>query len=207
MRHILKKLIDDNVLDFKGLVLKYYHKFDLNEREAIALIKLHTLLEEKQQIIKPKKFAQWLATSPAETEKILNNLITKGYLNIHLYEDDDGKERESFNVDYFLIKVVEHLKHDYETQQKNDTSIVIDFLEDMFKQPLSQLDYETVKQWIFEEEFDIDMIKDATYQAFENKQPSLRQIDHILVNQLKDAEKKPASNKDALKDFHRIWEE
>ena len=179
MRHILKKLIDDNVLDFKGLVLKYYHKFDLNEREAIALIKLHTLLEEKQQIIKPKKFAQWLATSPAETEKILNNLITKGYLNIHLYEDDDGKERESFNVDYFLIKVVEHLKHDYET----------------------------VKQWIFEEEFDIDMIKDATYQAFENKQPSLRQIDHILVNQLKDAEKKPASNKDALKDFHRIWEE
>ncbi len=207
MHQILKTLIDEGILDFKALVFKYYHKFKLSETEAMVLIKLHKLLQEKQQIIKPKVFAKWVSVSPKETETILNNLVSKGYLTIHLYEDEDGKETETFNIDYFMVKVVNHLSK--EKQSKNDDLVgkVVDFLEDMFNKPLSQLDFETIHHWIHDEGYAFEMIKDATYKAFENKYPSMRQIDRHLVDQMKNIGKTTQLNKASLKEFHKLWEE
>ncbi len=207
MHQILKTLIAEDILDFKALVLKYYHKFDLKETEAITLIKLHKLLQEKQQIIKPKMFAKWVSMSPKETETVLNNLVSKGYLTIHLFEDEDGKETETFNVDYFMVKVVQYLTKEKQSQNDDVVGQIVDFLEGMFNKPLSQLDFETIHHWVHDEGYAFEMIKEATYKTFENKYPSMRQIDRQLVNQMKNIGKTTPSNKEALKEFHKLWEE
>ncbi len=208
MKHILKEFIDAGVLDFQALVLKYYHKLDLNDREAVALMKLHALLQENEQIIKPKQFSKWLAASPNETEALLNSLMSKGYLTILLTEDEDGKEFETFNVDFFLTKVVEYLKEKLSGQKEETLQDIVSYLEDMLKKPLNQMDLELVKQWVYDEHYPFELIKDATHQALERKYPSVKHIDHILLNDLGEkSEKKPTKNKEALKEFHKLWDE
>ena len=207
MKHILKHLIDEGIIDFNKLVLKYYHKFDLNEREAMALLKLFALQQENEKIIQPKKFAKWLRSSSNDTENILSSLIEKVYLIIHLSEDDEGKECESFNIDYFLTKVFDHIKHTKEKQKENTLSQIVDYLEDILSKPLNQLDLELIKAWVFEEQYDIDMIKTAANESLKRKYPSLKTIDHILRNQLKAQDTTTPANKEALKEFYKLWEE
>ncbi len=207
MKEVLKTLIDDGVLSFSSLVLKYYHKFDLTEREAIALIKLHTLLKEGEKIIKPQQFSKWLATTPKQTESILNNLITKGYLSIRLDEDDQGKQCETFDVYFFLNKVSTHLTKKQSEHQENEFSSIIEYLEDMFQKPLTQMDMEIVQNWVNEEGYSDAMIKDAVKKVITYNNPSIKHVDHILINRLKDTKKRPTKNTDALEEFHKLWEE
>lgn len=207
MKHILRHLIDEGIIDFNRLVLKYYHKFNLNDREAMALLKLFALQQENEKIIQPKKFAKWLRSSSEETENILSSLIEKGYLIIHLSEDQDGKECETFNIDYFITKVIDYIKKSKEKQQENTLSNIIDYLEDILNKPMNQLDLEMIKAWVFEEEYDIEIIKDAANEALKRKTPSIKTIDHILLNQLKDKENAVPSNKEALREFYKLWEE
>ncbi len=207
MKDVLKKLIEDNVMSFSSLVLKYYHKFDLTEREAIALIKLHTLLEEGERIIKPQQFSKWLATSPKETEDILNSLINKGYLTIRLDEDEKGKQCETFDVDFFLNKITNHLQKKQNETQENVFASTIDYLESMFQKPLTQMEMEIVQDWLQNETYSETMIKDAVKKVITYNNPSIKQVDHILINQLKDTKKHPKKNVDALKEFHKLWEE
>jgi len=208
LKSVLKTLIKEGILDYKALVLKYYHKFDLSEQEAIALIKLNTLLEEKQRIIKPSKFAQWLSLSCKETEELLNGLMAKGYLNITLVEAENGKETETFTIDYFLTKVISHLQRAGEEASDDDIAKVVSYLENTLQKPLNALDLELVKKWIHDEEYSMSMIEDATMNALKRKRTSLKYIDHLLLNQLQDVSSSTRpKNEDALKDFHKLWEE
>ena len=207
MKHVLKTLIEDGVLSFSDLVLKYYHKFDLSDREAIALIKLHALIEEKERVIRPEQFSKWLSASPKQTENILNSLITKGYLSITLKEDEDGKEYETFDVDFFLNKVAKHFKEKQNERSEDDLENIVEYLEDMFQKPLTQMDMETVQSWIYEESYDETLIKDAVKQVVTHKNPSIKSVDRVLLNRLKDTKKTPERNTEALKEFHKLWDE
>lgn len=207
MKHLMKQLIDDGVLDYADLVLKYYHKFDLSEREAIALIKLHKLLGEDERIIKPEKFSKWLAATPKQTENILNSLVSKGYLTIGLDEDESGKQQETFNVDFFLNKVAHHLQNRQTSQEEGELEQIIEYLEDMFQRPLSQFDLETIRAWVYEEQYDFSMIQSAAKTVMTYKNPSIKQVDRVLLNRLEDTHKAPKKNTDILKEFQKLWEE
>ncbi len=206
MKAILKRLIDDGVLSYASLVLKYYHKLGLSETEAMALIKLHTLIQEQERIIKPKKFSKWLSLTPKKTEAVLDSLMDKGYLDITLTETEDGKETETFNVDYFLSKVVHHIKNDKAKQASNIGEWVA-YLEDAFNKPLNQLDSELVQKWIEEDEYSFDMLKEATLKALKYKRPSIKTVDSILSKQSQNQNKVPTKNPEALKEFYKLWDE
>ncbi len=205
-KNVLKTLIDKGVLDYQALVLAYYHHFKLTEREAVALIKLHQLLQEKQRVIKPKKFAEWLSISPKEAENLLERLMNKGYLTITLVENEDGRETETFDVDYFLTKVIQHIEDKRASEKEDSLSQTVAFLEDALQKPLSALDIEWVKRWVYEENYPYEMIEKATLQALKRDRFSFKYIDHLLYKQL-DVDPPKRKNKDALKDFHKLWEE
>ncbi len=206
MKAILKRLIDDGVLSYASLVLKYYHKLGLSETEAMALIKLHTLLQEQERIIKPKKFSKWLSLTPKKTEAVLDSLMDKGYLDITLAETEDGKETETFNVDYLLSKVIHHIKNDKAKQASNIGEWVA-YLEDAFNKPLTQLDSELVKKWLEEDGYSFDMLKDATLKALKYKRSSIKTVDSILSKQSQNQNKVPTKNPEALKEFYKLWDE
>ena len=207
MKQVLKRLIADGVLDFSALVLKYYHKFELTETEAMTLIKLHKLLQEKEGIIKPKKFSQWLSLPPKKTEQVLDSLMDKGYLDITLTTNEEGKETETFNVDYFLSKMIHHIRNDQAKAEGSKTARWVEFIETSLNRPLSQLDLELVKKWIEEDGYSFDMLKEATLTALKYKNPSVKVIDKHLQKSQESFKESPKKNPEALKEFYKIWEE
>ncbi len=208
MKAFLRRLIDDGVLDYDALVLRYYHKLGLGEKEAVALIKLNSLLEERKRVIKAEKFANMLSLSARETEELLNDLMNKGYLTITLVKREDGKEMETFNVDYILAKVANHLKKKFEKEDENVLGRIVSHLEEVLEKPLTSLDFELVKQWVHEEGYSEKMIREAANTALAQNRLSVKSIDRILLSAVKDLPaNKPRKNKAALKDFHKLWEE
>lgn len=207
MKQVLKRLIEDGVVDFSAIVLKYYHKFELTETEAMALIKLHRLLQEKEGIIKPKKFSQWLSLPPKKTEQVLDSLVDKGYLDITLTTNEEGKETETFNVDYFLSKVIHHIQNDQSRAEGSKTAEWVEFIETSLNRPLSQLDMELVKKWIEEDGYSFDMLKEATLIALKYKNPTVKVIDKHLQKSETSPKEEPKKNPEALKEFYKLWDE
>ena len=206
MKNILKLFINQKIIDYRELVLAFYHRFDLTEEEAIALIRLNSLLEAKEEIIKPNKFSKWLSLSVKDTEKLLESLMNKGYLQIKLIETPNGKEKEVFDIDYFLIKVIDHLEKIERKTYDHYLSEVLTYLEDTLQSTVSPLDAEIVSQWVTKEAYPFEMIKDATLKALKSNYPSVRKIDQILLSETKRIPVKP-KKKDVLKEFHKLWEE
>ncbi len=206
MKEILKLLIEKRIIDYRALVLDFYHHFDLTEQEAIALVRLNSLLETKQEIIKPDKFSKWLSLSVKETEQLLESLMNKGYLQIKLIEMSSGKEKEVFDIDFFLTKVIDFLNESKREIYQNQLSEIVTFLEDTLQTSVSPLDVEIITDWVKKESYPFEMIKEATISALKSNYPSIRKIDQILI---KEAKKVPVTpkKKDVLKEFHKLWEE
>ncbi len=206
MQRLLKSLIEKRIIDYKALVLEYYYRFGLNEDEAIALIKLNELLEEKRGIIKPETFCKRLSKTSEETADILNGLMNKGYLRIKLVENAQGKDQETFDIDMFLLKVVETANQARKEVMKTETADWVEFLEATLQQPLSRLDLETVAKWLEEDMYPFDKVKAATFEALKKPRPSIRTIDRILLDTGRVPAKKPVK-KNVLKEFYKLWEE
>lgn len=205
MKLLLKQLIDEKIVDYNMLVLKYYHHFDLTEQEAIALMKLNTLLEKKQEVIKPEKFKKWLSLSKGETESLLMSLMNKGYLKIKLIEHN-GKSQEVFDIDYFLTKIIDLFNKQHNETVLSITQEYVSFLEDTLQTSLSPLDIELISKWIDEDHYSLSMVKDATLKALKFKYPSVKKIDNLLLEATKETKDKP-EKKDVLKEFFSLWDE
>jgi len=207
MKQILKALIDEKIINFQALVLKYYTKLKMSEKEAIALIKLQALIEENEQIIKPARFSKWMHLSEKETENLLNGLIEKGYLDIVLVTQDDGKETEAFNIDYFITKIVKILEKETKQFNQDIHYQYVSFLEESLQKPLNPLEVEIVSKWIHEDEYPLELVREATLESLKKNKPSIRLIDQLLLNEVEEIKIKPSRKKDVLKDFHSLWDE
>jgi DNA replication protein len=206
MKHLLKTLIEEKIIDYNTLVLHYYHHFDITETEAIALMKLNALLEKKRGIIQPDKFALWLSTDKKGTEEILTSLMNKGYLQIKLISCSNGKEKETFDVDYFLTKVVDYVLNSRKTTSKSITHEYVSFLEDTLQKPLSPLDIEIITKWIDEDNYSLEMVKEAALQALKRTNPNIKHIDKILLDNVAKFDPQP-KKKEVLTEFFKLWEE
>ena len=208
MKRWLRQMIDDGALRYEDVVLTYYRTLKLTETEALALIKLHALLQEKKAVIKPEKFAKTLSLSTAETQKLLEQLIEKGYLRMTLITHDNGKEQESFDVDHVLMKVGDVLMQSRNASELNTQHAWIAFLEDTLQRPLSPLDVDMVTQWIDDDKYGFNMVKEATFEALKHNNPSVRLIDSLLLKKVSQVKKATRpKKKDLLKDFHSLWDE
>lgn len=207
MNYLLKQLLEYDIIDYQRLVLRFYHKFNLTEQEAVALIKLHDLLEEKEDIIDPKKFSRWVSTSTKETEKTLESLMTKGYLKIKLITDENDKEKEVFDIDFFVSKVVDYLEKKRVNHLESVVYAWVQYLEDTLQKPLTPLDMEIVSHWIDENAYTFDMVKEATMEALKRKHPTIRVIDQLLLKKLNSVKVSPKKKTDVLKEFHALWDE
>ena len=206
MKYVLKTLIKEGVLDYSALVLAYYHKLGLSALEAMALIRLHALLDANDALIKPKQFAKWLGLDGKSTESVLSSLMSKGYLRMKLIKTDDGKEKETFDIDLMLSKVIDYIEKDRQAHQEDDMKTLIQYIEDTLQKPLSRLDIEFVQKWIDEDHYTMDMIKTATMEALKHNHPTIKIIDRNLLDMVQRIAPSPRK-KDVLKEFLSLWDE
>lgn len=207
----MKSLIQKNIIDFSELVLNNYYKLGLDETDAIILIKLHYLLNRNVNYISPKKLSEMLSISSKTASKRLNSLIERGFIRIELVPMSDGKQTESFNIDYLVERIV---KSDYEEkiediieQNKTIESKLVRMFEEEFKKPLSVLDIQTITKWLNEDKYTYDKIEDSLFEAVRTRKLSIKYVDGILLNQ-ETKQSKPTIRKTAnIKELKKIWEE
>lgn len=208
----IKSLMKRNIVDFTELVLNNYYKIGLDEVDAIIIIKLKYLLDRQITFIHPKKLSNMLSISPQTTTKRLNTLIDKGFVNIELVKNGNGKETESFNLDYVIEQIIkadfEDKIHEASDQNKNIESRLVSLFETEFRKPLSVLDIQTITKWLNEDNYSFEQIKNALFEASKNRKLSIRYVDKILLSEEEDEQQSTKYNQTTLiKDLKKIWSE
>ena len=110
----VKRYINNKTIDFSELILNNYFKLGIDETDAVILIKLQYLLNNNKTFISPKELAEMLSVSTQTTSRRLNSLIEKGFIQMKIVEKKNGKQSESFNLD-FLIESI--MKSGYENRR------------------------------------------------------------------------------------------
>ncbi len=207
----MKSLIQKNIVDFSELVLNNYYKIGLDETDAVIIIKLNYLLSRQITFIHPKRLSEMLSISSVTTQKRLNNLLEKGFVKMELIKNGNGKETESFNLDFVIEKIV---KADFEEkimetsdQNRNVESRLVNLFETEFRKPLSVLDIQTITKWLTEDKYTYEEIKNALFEASKARKLTTRYVDRILLNKETEVPEKKYNQTTLIKDLKKIWTE
>lgn len=203
----LKNFVDKNIVDFTELLLTNYYRLDLDEVDAIILIKLHHLINKNITFISPKKLSESLSISSQTTAKRLNNLIDSEFIKMELVKGENGKQKESYNLDKIFEKI---LKIDYDERKGTKThntseKALVELFEEEFKKPLGVLDIQTITKWLNNDKYTFDEIKEALFIAVKQRKLTIKYVDGILLRQ---EDEKPVTYKrtNLMKDLHKLWE-
>jgi len=204
-------MINKNIIDFSELVLENYHKIGLDETDAVILIKLQYLLRKNITFISAAKLSEMLSISPRTTAKRLNNLIESGFIRMELITGNNGKETESFNLDYLIERILIHDIEKQETLNKsNGLSLeakLVKLFEEEMKKPLSVLDIQTITKWLNDDHYSFDQIKEALFEAIRIRKLSIKYVDGILLKSEEIDPGQMRKRRAVVSDLRKIWEE
>ena len=207
----MKDLIKKNIIDFSELVLNNYQKIGLDETDAIIIIKLQYLLNKNITYISAKKLSEVLSISHRTTAKRLDSLIDRKYISLELIQGTNGKETESFNLDYIVQKIImndtDEIKNITTSNNLSDEAKIVQLFETELKRQLSVLDIQTITKWLSEDKYTFDEINDALFEAVKVRKTSIRYIDAILLQTGPSGHGQQTKRKAVISDLRKIWEE
>jgi len=159
------------------VLLCNYSKLNLTEKELIILIFL--INNPGKTIFNPKGISTSLNMNMTDVLEIINNLITKGCLEIKLEKNSNGITEEYINTDLIYHKLALFLIGNEDKKEEAKSTNIFDIFEQEFGRTLSPMEYEIINAWLesdYKEELIISALKEAIY----NGVSSLRYIDKIL---------------------------
>lgn len=207
----IKRYINNNTIDFTELILNNYYKLGIDETDAVIMVKLQYLLNNNKTFISPKQLSKLLSISPQTTSRRLNSLIEKGYIQMEIIKNKNGKQSESFNLDFLIESIMQNgrEKRSEKIVIKNKTleSKLAKLFEEEFKKPLSILDIQTITKWLNEDKYSYEDIEEALFDAVRMRKLTIKYVDSILLRK----DEKPSINKyrktAKISDLKKIWEE
>ncbi|MBI9010271.1 MAG: DnaD domain protein [Tenericutes bacterium] len=215
---IIKRLIDEEIIDFDKLILKNYKQIGLSEIEAFLLIELNNQKKTGETFISPSKLVKKLTISEDKLITILDGLMQKKYLVIRLVIVD-GKEKEDFSFEHTIINLINIYKEKIESEITDSQKVyntveeeIVDLLEQQFQKQLKPLEIELIQKWVHEDNYSLEEIKAAILDAVKANKTSISYVDGVLLKRTKNtktgAKKKLSQGKsEALKAFYDTWEQ
>lgn len=162
-----------------------YFALDINSDEMILILFLLSQINQGQSLENISKTAHMLGWSEAKVHEILNTLMNKSLLEIELVENGQGKKTDH----YTLRPLFEKLDASYHQTERtrnspteSDDYSILTVFEEEFGRSLSQMELETLNQWLTQDAYSEDLVKLALKQAVLNGALSLKYIDRILLN-------------------------
>lgn len=171
-------------------LFKNYKKYNLTEKELVYLI----YLLNEESTFNPKKMAEVLSASTPEVLEIIDNLCSKGLIELK-FKNGTMKE-EMISLEPLYKKLAYSLTSE---EVKEEATNIYDMFEHEFSRTLSPIEYELISGWLeagFQEEIISLALKEAVYNGATN----LRYIDKILYEwKKKGIDSKEAYEKDKEK--------
>ncbi|MFA7075341.1 MAG: DnaD domain protein [Candidatus Izemoplasmatales bacterium] len=210
---ILKKMISEGIVDFDKLLKKTYKDLGLTELEAFLLMELNNLKNKDIHFVTPKILTKKLTIKEEEAISLMDGLMQKKYLNFVLVKSENGKQKESFDIDstyrrileYYQTKILDEMmtsENEYDTLEDE----IVELLEKNFQKQIKPLEVEIVTKWIHEFKYTKEDIKDAVFTAIKANRYSISYLDTVLlkkrqVNQDVKVKKTGKKKSQVLKEF------
>lgn len=183
---MLKKLYELDCINLEKLLLSKYAKLKLNEKEFIILLQLI----KNNKLISSLDLEELKKTTGFTLDDIsitLDSLLKKEYISLEITVIRN-RECEIVKIDDTFKKleaVLDDEKQEVKVKMnKDEIKLVIETLEKEFGRLLSPLELEIVKEW-FSNKIDCDDILYAIKEAVKNNRCTLKYIDGIIVNKIK----------------------
>ena len=210
---ILKKMINEGIIDFDKLLKKTYKELGLTELEAFLLMELNILKTKDIHYVTPKILTKKLTITEEQALALMDGLMQKKYLNFVLIKGQNGKQKESFDIDltyrkileYYQIKIIDEMMTStvkYDTLEDE----IVELLEKNFQKQLKPLEVEIIIKWIHEYKYTKEDIKEAVFAAIKANRYSISYLDSVLlkkrqVNQDVKVKRTGKKKSQVLKDF------
>jgi DNA replication protein len=155
-------------------LMKNYKSLNLDIDEFILLVYL--IDKDSNIVCNYVNIADELGISKKDVMISIENLKSKGILEIKISENKEGKLEEYISLDLFFNKIFMHLIEEDKNEVSSD---IYSSFEHEFGRTLSPIEYELISGWI-ECNYDESLILEALKEAVLSGVNNLRYIDRIL---------------------------
>jgi DNA replication protein len=116
---------------------------------------------------------------------LIASLEEKGFLELKLETNKDGKEREIFSLDQTFKKIEKLIIDDYRSKKSDEAAAhigkIIQILEQALGRVLSAFEMELIRNWYLNDNLSYEMIEDEVIKATSKAKFSIKYIDRILM--------------------------
>ena len=183
---MLKHLIQNGYVNVQKMLLNNYTRLNLNETEVVIVLKLFEMLKNNQISITVSQLAKKTAMSHEDLSNVLSSLYDKNLLSISVIYTNQGKSKETFNLDNLINEMELLMKSDMDdqvlSQNENTLKQAVSLVEDAYKRNLSTLELEMIREWISSGET-LDKIRKALAVSVKRNKLNIKYTDRVLANQ------------------------
>ncbi|MDD3129660.1 MAG: DnaD domain protein [Candidatus Izemoplasmatales bacterium] len=185
---VLKKMITEGVVDFDILIKLTYKGLGLTEMEAFLLMELNSLKQKNTNFVTPKIITKKLTITEEQAFSLMDDLMRKQFLTFKLIKGENGKQKESFEIDLTYEKVLSYYKEKVvDEMMKVDENFntleeeIVELLEKNFQKQLKPLEVELIIKWINDYKYTKEDIKEAIFSAIKANRFSVSYLDSVLL--------------------------
>ena len=181
-------MITEGVVDFDKLIKLTYKGLGLTEMEAFLLMELNSLKQMNTNFVTPKIITKKLTITEEQAFSLMDDLMRKQFLTFKLIKGENGKQKESFEIDLTYEKVLSYYKEKVvDEMMKVDENFntleeeIVELLEKNFQKQLKPLEVELIIKWINDYKYTKEDIKEAIFSAIKANRFSVSYLDSVLL--------------------------
>lgn len=181
---MLKRLFEKYNISLEQIVLKEYKRLSLNKDEAWLLIALFNYTKDNKTFQK-RQLASMLDYEPDKLDLILTSLLKKNYYELELVKKSN-KTFEKLNLNKAFKKIQDLITNDVNeekiAQAKDIMQASILNLEKIFKRPITNIEYNRLKELLTKDNVNMQVIKDALAKLEELSNPNFNYFEKIILS-------------------------
>lgn len=186
MRSTAYDWIKDGFTSVPNILFNQFHQLELSGDEMVLLLYIFSQINHGKSAEDMNRTSVDLGWSHNKVSECLSQLMNKDYLEIELVPNKEGKQADHYTLRPLFDKLdeINFQQNVYQEPPKSSNKgldIVTSF-EQEFGRQLTQIELETLSDWINVSKYEEDLVQLALKQAVLNQALSLKYIDRILLN-------------------------
>lgn len=176
---MLEELYEQGYLNYQALILNNYKRFEINEVDAIILIKILDLYKTTKKI-RVNKLSQETGIPKKTIEDSLNNLITKNLYGINLVLNDNGLSEEKISLDPLFDKLEGIFKGEEIVKVEEGLKKIVSLYEGEIQRPVTPQEYAVLEDFIIKDGFSTEDVEKAIKAIVKMGRVNLSTLEHEL---------------------------
>lgn len=192
MRSTAYDWIKDGFTSVPNILFDQYHQLELTGDQMVLLLYIFSQINRGKSSEDMNRLSIDLGWSSHKVSDTLSQLMNKDFLEIELVPNSEGKQTDHYTLRPLFDKLDEinfqqsaqsaqNTQKNHSAPQNEGLNIVTSF-EQEFGRQLTQIELETLNDWVNISKYDEKLVQLALKQAVLNQALSLKYIDRILLN-------------------------